>query len=175
MNTISIPSRRVVPHVTTEVELDDAPSFEAMYRREYPGLIGVARALSGNDAHDLVHDAMVKALVNWSKVSTYQRPGGWCHRVVVNLCRSRARRRSTEAGYLARLRREEAQFDGPSTEALSFWAAVRELPPRPRQVVALYYAGERSVREIARILDMPEGTVKSDLSRARAALQREVG
>ena len=172
MGAITITSTKVGSLMTTELELNDSPSFEAMYRREYPGLVGVARALSGNDAHDLVHDAMVKALVNWSKVSTYQRPGGWCHRVVVNLCRSRARRRSTEARYLARQRRDEATYDGPSGEALSFWAAVRQLPERPRQVVALYYAGERSVREIARILDVPEGTVKSDLSRARAALQQ---
>ena len=57
---------------------------------------------------------------------------------------------------------------------MSFWSAVRQLPERPQHVVALYYAGERSVGEIARILGIPEGTVKSDLSRARAALQREM-
>lgn len=174
MNSILTMSNRAAPTAITELELDDTPSFEAMYRREYPGLVGVARALSGRDAQDLVHDAMVKALVNWKRVSRYQRPGGWCHRVVVNLCRSRARRRSTEARYLERQRRLEPSVSGPSVEALSFWAAVRELPDRPRDVVALYYAGERSVREIARILDIPEGTVKSDLSRARAALQREM-
>lgn len=154
------------------VHLSDTGSFEEMYRREYPGLVGVARALSGDDAHDLVHDAMVRALVHWKQVSTYRRPGGWCHRVVVNLCRNRARRRRTEARYLARQRRDEASTSSISGDALSFWAAVRELPERPRQVVALYYAGERTVAEIARILDVPDGTVKSDLSRARAAIQR---
>ena len=171
-NPITNPRARSI--ITTELELSDTTSFETMYRREYPGLVGVARALSGQDAHDLVHDAMVKALVNWSKVSTYQRPGGWCHRVVVNLCRSRARRRSTEARYLSRQRRHEASIAGPSEEVMSFWSAVRQLPERPQHVVALYYAGERSVGEIARILGIPEGTVKSDLSRARAALQREM-
>lgn len=178
MNAITITSTITNPRarsiITTELELSDTTSFETMYRREYPGLVGVARALSGQDAHDLVHDAMVKALVNWSKVSTYQRPGGWCHRVVVNLCRSRARRRSTEARYLSRQRRHEASIAGPSEEVMSFWSAVRQLPERPQHVVALYYAGERSVGEIARILGIPEGTVKSDLSRARAALQREM-
>lgn len=175
MNTSTLTVHRTGSLLATELRLNDTSSFETMYRREYPGLVGVARALSGADAHDLVHDAMVKALVNWPKVSTYRRPGGWCHRVVVNLCRSRARRRSTESRFLARQRREEPAFAGPSGEALSFWAAVRELPERPRQVVALYYAGERSVAEIARILDIPEGTVKSDLSRARTALQRRMG
>lgn len=174
MNTSTLPFQRVGAIIGTELQLSDTSSFETMYRREYPGLVGVARALSGDDAHDLVHDAMVKALVYWPKVSTYRRPGGWCHRVVVNLCRSRARRRNTESRFLARQRRQEATLEGPSADALSFWAAVRRLPERPRQVVALYYAGERSVREIAAILGIPEGTVTSDLSRARAALQREM-
>ena len=172
MNATTIPIPRTGSIVTTELQLRDTSSFEAMYRREYPGLVGVARALSGHDAQDLVHDAMVKALVNWPKVSTYQRPGGWCHRVVINLCRSRARRRSTEARFLARQRHDEATMAGPSDDVLSFWAAVRELPDRPRQVVALFYAGELSVGEISRVLGIPDGTVKSDLSRARAALQR---
>jgi RNA polymerase sigma-70 factor (ECF subfamily) len=172
MNTITITIPRARSTINTELELSDTSSFEAMYRREYPGLVGVARALSGHDAHDLVHDAMVKALVNWRKVGTYQRPGGWCHRVVVNLCRSRARRRSTEARYLALQRRDEPSMAGPSDDVMSFWAGVRQLPDRPRHVVALYYAGELSVGEISRVLGIPEGTVKSDLSRARAALQQ---
>jgi RNA polymerase sigma-70 factor (ECF subfamily) len=172
MNSIAITNPRAGSIMTTELQLSDTTSFETMYRNEYPGLVGVARALSGQDAHDLVHDAMVKALVNWPKVSSYQRPGGWCHRVVINLCRSRARRRSTEARFLARQRHEEASMAGPSDDVLSFWASVRQLPDRPRHVVALYYAGERSVGEISRILGIPEGTIKSDLSRARAALQR---
>ena len=160
--------------MTTEIQLNDTPSFEAMYRREYPGLVAVAKALSGNDAHDLVHDAMVKALINWPKVSTYKRPGGWCHRVVINLCRSRARRLSTETRFLSRQRRVEQSTPGPSEATMSFWAAVRDLPERPRQAVALYYAGELTVAEISRVLAVPEGTIKSDLSRARVALQREM-
>lgn len=59
-------------------------------------------------------------------------------------------------------------------EVVAFWAAVRRLPERPRLAVALYYAGDRSVAEVASILDVPEGTVRSDLSRARMALTNEL-
>ena len=148
-----------------------ALSFEDLYRSEYPGLIAVATALSGADGEDLVQDAMVKALVNWERVGHLDRPGGWCHRVLVNLCRSRWRRLRTQAVYLGGLRHEELSTPGPSLEVLAFWSAVRELPPRPRMTVALRYAGDRSVKEIALILDVPEGTVTSDLSRARLALK----
>ena len=161
-------------HVSTDIELSHNAGFEEMYRREYPGLVAVATALAGDDGPDLVHDAMVRALIHWKKVRTYERPGGWCHRVVVNLCRSRWRRRSTERRWLARQRGDELVVAGPSVEALAFWEAVRRLPERPRLAVTLYYAGDHPVAEVARILDVPEGTVKSDLSRAREALSREL-
>ena len=148
-----------------------APSFEDLYRSEYPGLIAVATALSGADGEDLVQDAMVRALVSWERVGRLERPGGWCHRVLVNLCRSRWRRLRTQAVYLGRLRHEELSTPGPSLEVLAFWSAVRELPARPRMTVALRYAGDRSVKEIASILGVPEGTVTSDLSRARQVLK----
>lgn len=150
-------------------------SFDELYRREYPALVAVATALSGYDGEDLVHDAMVKALINWEKVQRLERPGGWCHRVLLNLCRNRWQRRRTAARYLERRRREEPTVAGPSPDALAFWAAVRTLPERPRLAVTLHYAGDRPVAEIAELLDVPEGTIRSDLTRARAAIVRELG
>ena len=144
--------------------------FEDLYLREYPGLIAVATALSGYDGEDLVQDAMVRTLANWEKVRRLERPGGWCHRVLVNLCRSRWRRLLTEARFLSRLRREEPSTEAPSDDVMSFWSAVRELPERQRLAVALFYAGDRSAVDVARILDVPEGTVRSDLTRARSAM-----
>ena len=173
MHAITITPQPDVTH-HTDLELMHALSFDEMYRAEYPGLVAVATALAGQDGPDLVHDAMVRALLNWSKVSRYERPGGWCHRVVVNLCRSRFRRRSTERRWLAGQRRDEPVTTGPSADVIAFWEAVRRLPERPRLVVTLFYAGDHPVAEVARILDVPEGTVKSDLSRAREALNREL-
>ena len=174
MHAITITPTSDVTRHRADIELARTLSFEGLYRTEYPGLIAVATALAGDDGPDLVHDAMVRALLNWNKVSRYERPGGWCHRVVVNLCRSRWRRRSTERRWLSLQRRNEPLTHGPSADVAAFWAAVRQLPERPRLVVTLYYAGDHSVAEVARILDVPEGTVKSDLSRAREALNREL-
>jgi RNA polymerase sigma-70 factor (ECF subfamily) len=108
-------------------------------------------------------------------VRLLDRPGGWCHRVVINRCRSRWRRKRTEARFTARLRREHPTTPEPSADVLAFWGAVRDLPERPRFAVTLYYAGDRTTAEVAAILDVPEGTVRSDLSRARVALARELG
>jgi RNA polymerase sigma-70 factor (ECF subfamily) len=52
---------------------------------------------------------------------------------------------------------------------------VRTLPTRQRSAVALYYAADRSTADVAAILEVPEGTIRSDLTRARAILARELG
>lgn len=160
-----------------EALVDDASylsvGFEDLYRREYPGLVGVATVLTGDrdEGEELAQDTMVKAFVHWRRVSGLQRPGAWCHRVLTNACRSRRRRRRTEERFLVR------QRSGPSTGAATgeigaFWDVVRTLPIRPRTVVALYFVGEYTSAEIARILDVPEGTVRSDIARARVVVMR---
>jgi RNA polymerase sigma-70 factor (ECF subfamily) len=62
----------------------------------------------------------------------------------------------------------------PSADIVAFWSAVRELPSRPRIVVSLYFGADRSTAEIASILDVPEGTVRSDLTRARQVLAAQL-
>ncbi len=146
--------------------------FDTFVRSAYPGLVGVATALTGTvfDAEDMVQDTMLKAFVGWERISAYEQPYGWAHRVLVNRCVGWWRRRRTEARYLASLRRQEAVSAGPSPDALAFWQAVRRLPVRHQQVVALYYAADLTVDEVAGVLAVPAGTVRSDLTRARAAL-----
>lgn len=151
--------------------------FDDLYRVEYPGLVAVARAITGDvrDGEDLVQDAMVKAFVQWGRVGRLERPGAWCHRVLVNACRSRLRRRRTEQLFVDRRRREEPVAQGPSPDVVAFWTVVHTLPTRPRMVVALHFAGDRTATEIASILGCPEGTVYSDLSRARVVLAEQLG
>jgi len=150
--------------------------FEDVYRQEYPNLVAVGYALTGEfqTGEDLVQETMVKAYLQWNRVSRFHRPGAWCLRVLTNACRRWGRRRQTAARYLAAQRRIEACHDGPSVEYVELWAAVRRLPRRPRLAVVLYYIVERSVADVASILQVPEETVKSDLARSRVALMREL-
>jgi RNA polymerase sigma factor (sigma-70 family) len=152
-------------------------SFEDLYRREYPNLVAVARALTGerHDGEDLVQDTMVKAFVHWDRVRLYQKPGSWCLRVLTHACRDHWRRRRTRTRFLDRQRRVESSSEGPGVEFVAFWQAVRRLPQRPRLVVTLYYAGDRSIADVAELVKVPEGTVKSDLARARVVLMSELG
>jgi RNA polymerase sigma-70 factor, ECF subfamily len=150
--------------------------FEDLYRREYPGLHAVARALSGAaDAEDLVQDTMFKAFVRWDRVGRLQRPGGWCHRVLLHACWRLWHRQNRYERAIRRSWNGHDHVSEPSADIVAFWDAVRQLPTRPRKVVALYYAADRSTSEIASILDVPEGTVRSDLARARLVLAVELG
>jgi RNA polymerase sigma-70 factor (ECF subfamily) len=150
-------------------------TFEDFYVREYPTLYALATALAGvNQGEDLAHDALYKTLLHWKRVRAMDRPGGWCHRVLLNVCRSFWRRHKVEANYLRYLTTERYAAPGPSTDVVAFWAATRKLPSRPRMVVALYYAADHSTADVAAILAVPEGTVRSDLARARVVLAEEL-
>ena len=63
-----------------------------------------------------------------------------------------------------------AETRGPVSSTLQLERCLNRLPARQRDVVRLFYLQERSVEEVARMLDLSEGTVKSHLHRARLAL-----
>jgi RNA polymerase sigma-70 factor (ECF subfamily) len=177
MDAILAPESRAMSDDTFLPYVYNGGGFEDLYRREYPSLIAVARALTGDrhEGEDLVQDTMVKAFVRWDRVRVYQKPGAWCLRVLTHACRDHWSRQRTKARFVARQRHSEPSTEGPDVEFVAFWQAVRRLPQRPRLVVTLYYAGDRSVAEVAAVVNVPEGTVKSDLARARQVLMTERG
>ena len=116
-------------------------SFEQFYERELRSVIGLAYALSGSRsaAEDLAQDAFVSAHRNWEKISQYDKPEAWVRRVVANLSVSRFRKGMSEAKALARMNRDEHVLPELPGEADEFWGAVRSLPKRQAQAIALHY------------------------------------
>jgi RNA polymerase sigma-70 factor (ECF subfamily) len=147
-------------------------TFEAFYQEELRAVIGLAYALSGSRtaAEDLAQEAFIAAHKSWDRVGAYDKPGAWVRRVVANKSVSLFRRRMREAKALARLRMPEAVMPALPAEDDAFWAAVRALPKRQAQAIALHYLEDRSVADIATILDCAEGTVKVHLRNGRLSL-----
>ena len=156
------------------VPADDAlsPSFEAFFAAEYRRVVGLAFVLCGRRglAEELAQDAFVKAYQHWSRVSTYDEPGAWVRRVVANLATSSFRRGVREARALTRLAARRPAPDELPLDDPDFWSAVRGLPKRQAQCVALHYLEDRPTAEIAAVLDISEPTVRVHLHRGRLAL-----
>ena len=149
----------------------DQAGFEAFYRREALPLAALATALTGSreTGADLAHEALLRAYRGWPSISTYERPGAWARRVLLNLAADDRRRRGRERSALARVpATSDVQPSDPADEA--FWSAVRDLPPRQRDTVVLRYVDDLPVDEIAEILEVTPGTVKAALFAARSTL-----
>lgn len=179
--TTSWPSRQGVEPDEAKARTDGLAhlrlpgSFDTFYQEHYSGLVQLAFVLSGSryGAEDIAQDALVAA---WKKWGALEQPLAWTRRVVANLAVSAIRRRMAEGRAMIRLavgRGEPiAELPEPDTE---FWAAVRALPTRQRQMVALYYLGDCSVGEIAVTLGCAEGTVRATLHKGRLGLARRLG
>jgi RNA polymerase sigma-70 factor, ECF subfamily len=165
--------------VPRDEELDIShESFESFYRREFREVVGLAYALSGSrlGAEDLAQEAFIAAHQRWDRISGYDKPGAWVRRVVSNKAVSAFRKRAAEAKAMARLAGQRHQpLPEMEPEDEEFWRMVRRLPNRQAQAIALFYIEDRSVIEIADILDCSPSTAKVHLFRGRQALAEKLG
>jgi len=141
-------------------------------------VVAVVYAVCGNRwaAEDLAHDAFMATFRRWDQVRTYDRPGAFVRRVALNLARSRTRRLGAEARALARYASgQRPRIDEVDEVDARFWAAVRRLPRRQREVVVLRYVDDLSDADIAGVLSCSESTVRVHAHRARTALAESLG
>jgi RNA polymerase sigma-70 factor (ECF subfamily) len=140
-------------------------------------VVDLAYALSGGRmvAEDIAQEAFLRAYRDWDRVGSYAHQAAWVRRVAANLATSGLRRKVVEARALARLAgRREPALDPLPAENADFWRAVRALPQRQAQAVALYYLEDLSIAQTAVVLDCAEGTVKAHLAKARRSLARRL-
>ena len=161
----------------------DTGAFSQLVARTQTGVFNLAYSILHNreEAEDLTQEVCLRvwrALPQFrgdSKFST------WLYRITTNLCLNRRRQLRAYLRVVdddAVIERMAAQEQGPVDMALEadqrkrVWAAVARLPDKYRLVIALFYQEQLSYKEVAQILSLPLGTVKSHLSRARKALAR---
>ena len=161
--------------IDESIELRSAAQrgFPDWYRSEYHQVVALVYVLSGSRwaAEELAQDAFTEAHRRWATIGAYDDPGAWVRKVAVNKARSWGRRRSAEARAYAKHTFRERQLPGELPESAdAFWVAVRSLPDRQGQIVALHYLDDRPVDEIAVLLEIAPGTVKTQLHRARTTL-----
>ena len=126
------------------------------------------------DAEDVAQDAFAKAYRSFRQLRDRDRFRGWLVRMTWRLAidRLRADRRRSNREQTA------AMPEVPATEDIAvardraalLWRAIDALPEKLRVVVVLASIEEHDLREVARLLELPEGTVKSRLFLARKGL-----
>jgi RNA polymerase sigma-70 factor (sigma-E family) len=162
----------------------------ALFDAHYTPMCRLAFVILGDGAvaEEIVMEAMLKTFTGWGRIRDPQRADVYLRRTVVNLCRSRIRRKAIEARIGLAPARPDPQTGArrPGSDRQDEWdpdvhergrlvsQAVRSLPPRQRACVVLRYYEDLPEARIAEILDCSTGTVKSQLSKARSKLQREL-
>jgi RNA polymerase sigma-70 factor (ECF subfamily) len=156
----------------------DREAFGELVRRFAGQARRVARAVLGNDADadDAAQDAFLAALRSLGRYDPTRPFGPWLMRIVANAATDRRRRQKVRAAV-------QISPQTPSTEAqpdqvalrLEFHGALktalRSLPERRRIAVVLFDVEGYSHQEIAEVLNVPVGTVRSDVFHARRALR----
>jgi RNA polymerase sigma-70 factor (ECF subfamily) len=138
----------------------------------------VARAVLGDpdDADDAAQDAFLSALVKLAQYDPGRPFGPWLMRIVANAATDRRRRRAVrraeplDAGLVGGGTRPDVAAQRAAL-AERLHAALGELPARRRLAVTLFDVEGYSHAEIAQILRIPEGTVRSEVFHARRRLR----
>jgi RNA polymerase sigma-70 factor (ECF subfamily) len=146
--------------------------FGELYQGSYRRLVLTAYAMTGDlgAAEEITQEAFTVAYGRRHRVFRLDSPEAWLRTVVVNLARRRHRRSAMLDRLLRRQSAEPAPDTLPVGEHLDLHVAIRTLDQDLRSVVVLHYLADLPVAEVAAILDIPNGTVKTRLVRARNAL-----
>jgi RNA polymerase sigma-70 factor (ECF subfamily) len=141
-------------------------AFDVFFQTSWARLQGQAYVLTGNQeqAQDLTQEALLRAWTHWDRISGYENPGAWTRRVLHNLCIQSWRK--------SQARRSAGLPDTPTTvdvpeDHMALAQAMRLLPEDQARALLLHDGLGFTVTETARELGVPEGTVKSWLSRTR--------
>ncbi|NMA54838.1 MAG: sigma-70 family RNA polymerase sigma factor [Firmicutes bacterium] len=128
-------------------------------------------------AEDISQEVFFRVYTNLDRFRQESSYFTWIYRITVNLCRDHLRsaafRRLIPWGDTHALEKLESEPDQlpELTDGGEVWRQVMNLPVNYRVVLALFYFHDLPVKEIARITNMKEGTVRVNLSRARKRLK----
>ncbi|MFC1924583.1 RNA polymerase sigma factor [Chloroflexota bacterium] len=168
-----------------QLELNE---FEAIYHRYKNMVLKLAYLTLGDaqDAEDAMQEVFIKVYRAWDSYNPERgHLNAWLHRITINQCISQRRRKSLPSFSLERSQQEG--LDLPDTshqlperllikkeESQKIHEAMSLLDMKHRAIIALRYFDNLSYNEIAQILEIPLGTVKSRINTAIKTLRREL-
>lgn len=163
--------------VAPDAALSGDAAYEALFAARFGSLVRLAGLLGAEDPEDVAQEAFVRLHAHRSRLRDPAAAPAWLTRAVVNLTRSRGRRLR-----MARRRTPHDVALAPGADAAvleraehrAVVAALGTVTPRQRQVLVLRYWSDLPLAEIADVLGLPVGTVKSNHARGLAAVARHL-
>jgi RNA polymerase sigma-70 factor, ECF subfamily len=144
------------------------PGFVELYEREAPSIHASVYALCRDPAvaQDATQEAFTRALERWDRLRDQPWVAGWILKTACNTSRRQLRRRPHP---------EPEAKEAPDLDlSLDLWRAVASLPRKQQVAVLLTYRSDLASAEAALVMGCREGTVRTHLARARAALRLDL-
>ncbi|HYU56452.1 MAG TPA: sigma-70 family RNA polymerase sigma factor [Actinomycetota bacterium] len=170
---------------------EDRPTFQDLAREHLPRLYGLARRLAGDDAEDLVQEALMRGFRAFASLERAESAGAWLSAILLNSHRDRLRKEARSVREISMeevddfsLYRHIAEEDPyPYSDTLhadflglfdadDVHRVLDTLPPLYRAPLVLRYIEEYATKQIARVLDAPLGTILARLHRGRKLFER---
>ena len=151
-----------------------------LYDQYAPKMFGICMRYAANseDAKDILQDAFVKVFVNLGKFKGTGSFEGWMRRVFVNTAIEHYRKKNQLYAISENQEENISNHEVSALDALEADDIIRlisELPNGYRTVFNLFAVEGYSHREIATMMNISEGTSKSQYARAKAWLQEKIG
>jgi RNA polymerase sigma-70 factor (sigma-E family) len=154
-----------------------AADFDRFVSARSPALYRTATLLCGGDsaaAADAVQDTMVDLWRRWPRVQAMERADGYAYRILVTQV-LRGRRREMRLVVTHEVPEQPAaDATTVAVDRHDLWSVVRRLPPMQRAVVVLRFYEDMTEAQVAHVLDISVGTVKSHTSRALTAMRQRM-
>ncbi len=150
----------------------DQADFDEFFAASYPRVISQVYAMIGDrdEAEECVQEAFVRAWQHRRQFDNVQHPEAWVRTTAYRLAVSRWRRVVRGRRPPDRAVARTGVSPDVSENHVALVEALRKLPEAQRRTIVLHHIADLSVDEVARELGAPVGTIKTRLSRGRAAL-----
>lgn len=154
------------------VESDE--EFRDFMRARWPAMVRLAYTLTGDQGHaeDIAQAAFARAYSSWGRVRRADDPDSYVRTIVIHENSKRFRRPRVREDLRADVPEQAADSDNGLADRLALRDALDLLGPRQRAVIVLRFWLDMSEAATARALGCSVGTVKSQTSRALAALRK---
>ena len=160
--------------------LGEAAAFDELIARWHPGVWRYARRMTGSDdaADDVAQDVWLRVVRGLPRLDDPARIRAWifgiARRVLMDRLRARYATPAMAEVELDTLEQTPTEDDDLEARLAEVETALAALPVIERDVLALFYLDELSLAEVAAVVGVPVGTVKSRLFRARQLLRAAV-